>query len=337
VSYDVAEKVVGTATFEIVIAPVCSGAEGIGCVTLLLTLYLWCFRTYLRFPRTLLLFPVGALAAWGANVLRLTVLIMLGTSVSPAVAEGGFHSQAGWITFLLIGLGLMALTQRCPWFLVAPQAPAIPLHVQYATALLLPLLVLLATSMVTAAVSSGVDWLYPVRVVTTSLALWACRHGYRRLAWTWSWPALGLGLVVFGIWMLLEPAGHTRPSDLAAGLAQLPSGLTAVWVGFRVLGSVVTVPLAEELAFRGYVLPKLVASKFETVRPGDYTWGACLGSAVLFGVLHGRWLAGTLAGLGYALALRQRGQLADAVVAHMTTNALLAAYVLAHQAWALWE
>jgi hypothetical protein len=51
-------------------------------------------------------------------------------------------------------------------------------------------------------------------------------------------------------------------------------------------------------------------------------------------MLHGRWLAGTLAGIGYALALRQRGQLADAIVAHMTTNALIAAYVLSQQAWA---
>jgi membrane protease YdiL (CAAX protease family) len=58
-------------------------------------------------------------------------------------------------------------------------------------------------------------------------------------------------------------------------------------------------------------------------------------SSVLFGVLHGRWLAGTLAGIGYALTLRQRGQFVDAVVAHMTTNALIATYVLSQQAWLL--
>jgi hypothetical protein len=40
--------------------------------------------------------------------------------------------------------------------------------------------------------------------------------------------------------------------------------------------------------------------------------------------------------MGYVLALHQRGHLADAVVAHMTTNALLAAYVLSHHAWSLW-
>jgi CAAX prenyl protease-like protein len=95
--------------------------------------------------------------------------------------------------------------------------------------------------------------------------------------------------------------------------------------------------LAEELAFRGYVIHKLVTQDFETVPLGRFTWFACLLSSILFGLLHGRWLAGTLAGIGYALALRQRGQLADAIVAHMTTNALIAAYVLSHQAWGLWS
>jgi len=336
VHYDLLEQVLGTATFEVVIAPACSGYEGIGCVTLLLTLYLWWFRQHLRFPQAVLLLPIGAVAIWWANALRITALIALGTSVSPAVALSGFHSQAGWIAFLLVGLGLIAWTQRCHLFAVAPSCSSAPAHAQYATALLVPLLVMMATTVVTSALSSGVDYLYPVRVVATSVALWSFRHVYQRLAWTWSWPAIILGIAVFGVWMLLEPAGHDRSTVLAEGLAQLPAGLTVVWVGFRVLGSVLTVPIAEELAFRGYVLHKLVAHNFETVRPGQFTWCACLVSSILFGVLHGRWLAGTLAGIGYALALRQRGQLADVVVAHMTTNALIAAYVLSQGAWTLW-
>jgi len=136
--------------------------------------------------------------------------------------------------------------------------------------------------------------------------------------------------------MCLEPAASHSTTVLANGLTQLPPGLAVVWLGWRVLGSVLTVPLAEELAFRGYVIHKLVARDFETVPPGQFTWWACLVSSVLFGMLHGRWLAGTLAGIGYALALRHRGHLADAVVAHMTTNALIAAYVLHQHAWALW-
>ena len=336
IHYYLPEKLVGTSTFEITIAPACSGYEGVGLVTLLLMLYLWLFRSHLRFPQALVLLPVGALAVWLANAVRLTALIALGTSFSPAVAQGGFHSQAGWIAFLLVGLGLIALTQRSRLFAIANTSPSSMAHSQYATALLVPLLVMMATIVVTSALSSGVDWLYPWRVITTGIALWSFRKVYRPMAWTWSWQALALGMAVFGVWVLLEPAAHHGPSALAEGLAQLPTGLAVIWLGFRVLGSVMTVPVAEELAFRGYVIHKLVARDFETVRPGQFTWWACLLSSVLFGMLHGRWLAGTLAGIGYALALRQRGQLADAIVAHMTTNALIAAYVLSQQAWVLW-
>ena len=81
---------------------------------------------------------------------------------------------------------------------------------------------------------------------------------------------------------------------------------------------------------------QLIASEFQEVRLGRFTWFSFLFSSVIFGVLHGRWLAGTLAGMLFALALYRRGKLGDAVVAHATTNALLAAYVLATGRWALW-
>ena len=65
-------------------------------------------------------------------------------------------------------------------------------------------------------------------------------------------------------------------------------------------------------------------------------WRAVALSSLLFGLLHGRWLAGTAAGVGYALLLTRRGRLADAVLAHMTTNALIAAMVIVQHRWALW-
>ena len=52
--------------------------------------------------------------------------------------------------------------------------------------------------------------------------------------------------------------------------------------------------------------------------------------------MHGAWLAGTVAGIGYALALYRRGVVGDAIIAHSTTNALLAIYVWQTQHWSLW-
>jgi CAAX prenyl protease-like protein len=59
-------------------------------------------------------------------------------------------------------------------------------------------------------------------------------------------------------------------------------------------------------------------------------------SSVLFGVMHGRWLAGTIAGMCYALVMYRRGELGDAISAHAITNAILAGYVLWSGNWLLW-
>jgi exosortase E/protease (VPEID-CTERM system) len=337
VGYTLPDHVIGTAAFQVRIASSCSGYEGMGVVTVFLALYLWLFRQHLRFPHALGLVPLGLLASWVANALRVTALIALGTSVSPALALGGFHSQAGWLAFLGVACAIVLVAHQPPFCACAPRLPHATATTRLATALLVPLLVLLATMTLTAALTQDFDWLYPVRASATGVALWVFRRVYRPWAWTWSWHAMAIGGLVFGLWLLLAPPVDSRTSAVAQGLAHLSGGLAAVWVGFRLLGSVITMPLAEELAFRGYVLRKLTARDFDHVPLGHWTWTAFVLSSVMFGVLHGRWVAGSLAGMGYALALTRRGQLADAVLAHMTTNALLAGYVLAYQAWAFWS
>jgi CAAX prenyl protease-like protein len=109
-----------------------------------------------------------------------------------------------------------------------------------------------------------------------------------------------------------------------------------LWLALRTVGAVVTVPIAEELAFRGYLMRRLVSRDFQSVAPVSLSWLSLLVSSVLFGALHESIIAGTLVGLLYGLTYRRRGSLADAVVAHGVTNALLAAYVLVTGSWGLW-
>ena len=81
---------------------------------------------------------------------------------------------------------------------------------------------------------------------------------------------------------------------------------------------------------------RLIAADFESVSFQRFTALSFIGSSLLFGALHSRLLAGSLAGAVYALVLYRRGEMSDAIVAHATTNALLAACVLATGAWSLW-
>lgn len=335
VLYDRTDHTLGTPGFMVTIAPACSGYEGIGLITVFLSLYLWLFRSQLRFPQALLLFPLGALAIWLANTFRISALIAIGTSYSSQVALGGFHSQAGWIAFSGIALGLIGLTGRYRLFARNPaeDTPEPEEHPE-ATALLLPLLVLMGAVMLTSALSHGFDWLYPLRPLATGAVLWRYRHVYRQWDWSWSWPGIAIGVAVFAVWLWLEP--NSDGSALGSALEALPRWQRDGWLAFRVVGSVIVVPLAEELAFRGYLLRRLVAADFEQVPPGRFTWLSFLGSSLLFGLVHGRWLAGTLAGMAYAGAVYRRGKLADAVVAHLTTNGLIALTALIGEKWALW-
>ena len=339
-----AEAVVGTQTFCVEVAPQCAGYEGIGLIWAFLAVYLWFFRRELKFPQALWLLPVGTAVVWLANAARIALLIAIGTSVSQPVALGGFHSQAGWLAFNAVALGLVAVSRKARVFgkpeAVRPGAAPTAREFGPTLAYLGPLLALDGAVMVTTAASagSGFDALYPARVLAVVAALVASRRSYA--AWSWPrsvpWAGIGLGVAVFAVWMALEPAAAGASSAIPEGLVRLPAPLAAAWLAFRVFGSVVTVPLAEELAFRGYLTRRLISPDFTNVDPKRFTAVSLVVSSLAFGALHGRWLAGSLAGLAYALAFHRRGRLGDAVAAHATTNALIAAHVLINGAWGLW-
>jgi exosortase E/protease (VPEID-CTERM system) len=332
---DADTAVVGTRTFRVHIAPECSGYEGIGLVCVFLGVYLFLFRRHLRFPQALLLVPLGAVAVYLLNAVRIAALVLVGSHLSREVAAGGFHSQAGWIAFNGVALGAALLSRRLRFFSTDAVAPR---EINPTAVYLTPLLALLATSMLTGAFSSGFDRLYPLRVVAVVAVLVCFRDGLTELRWGWSWTAVGIGGLVYGLWLLLEPLHATADNTVFAdGLASMPAGGAVAWLIFRAVGSVLTVPLAEELAFRGYLTRRLQAADFTAISPGRLTTLALIVSSLVFGALHGRWLAGSLAGALYAWAYHRRGRLTDAVLAHATTNGLLTLHVLATQNWSLWS
>ncbi|MFO1418592.1 MAG: exosortase E/protease, VPEID-CTERM system [Methylotetracoccus sp.] len=338
VVFDPAANLVGTPSFHVEVSYACSGIEGISLMTIFLVLYGWLYRQELRFPYVLVLIPLGATAIWLANAVRITALIVVGSSVSREIAIDGFHAQAGWIAFTVIALGAIVMTHRTRLFTRSTwSSPRIDEPAQLASALLAPFLVQLAATMLTSAMSNGFDALYPLRVLATGGTLVVFASRYRNLGWSVSPEAFGFGIAAFLIWMILDPGASGTPTRVQQSIEALPSWASASWIAARVVGATITVPLAEELAFRVYLLRKLTAMDFENVAPRAFNWVAFAGSSVLFGLLHGdRWLAATLAGSAFALALRRRGQIGDAVVAHATTNGAIALVVLLNGRWDLW-
>jgi exosortase E/protease (VPEID-CTERM system) len=338
------DLVIGTSSFSVAIAPVCSGYEGMGLIAVFIGAFLWWFRQELKFPQAFLLLLVGIGAIWIANAFRIAALIAIGSSLSRSVALGGFHSQAGWLAFNAVALGVIAMAWNSPAFAKNIAPPDVRRTRNPTAPYLVPFLVLVLTAMMTGAFSnSAFDRLYPARVVTTVVALGYFLHTYCQrgiLRWGWSWPSAAIGVAVFSLWMLLEPLAPVDDSSrtlYANSLASMPPMLFVFWISCRVIGSEFIVPIVEELAFRGFLTRRLINEDFERVPMGQFTWFSFLVTSVVFGLLHGRWVAGTLAGMLFAAALYRRGRLTDAVVAHATANALVTGYVLATKNWAAWS
>jgi exosortase E/protease (VPEID-CTERM system) len=326
----------GTPGFAVRIAPECSGYEGIGLLLAFLAIYLWVYRRELRFPTALVLLPIGAVVMWVVNALRIVALIAIGTAGWRNIALGGFHSQAGWIAFNAIALSFVVLLNRGGYFRNEAAVSAAAHQDDATPAYLVPFLVVVACAMITGAFSAGIDWLYPVRVVAAAWMLWLFRRSYAHLGWTISWRAIAIGCVTFAIWIALVPSGPAG-EPLPAALQSVPFAWAAAWLALRIVGYTVTVPLVEELAFRGYLTRRLMRSDFEHLPLGLFSWWSFVVSSLLFGALHGGlWLAGTIAGMTFALALYQRRAIGDAVVAHATTNGLIAMYVLTTGRWSMW-
>jgi len=337
---DPATATIGSAAFNVVIDPQCSGLEGIGLMLVFGVVWLWLFRQDLRFPQAILLVPVSLGAAFLLNSVRIAALILLGNAGAAAIALGGFHSQAGWIAFNAVALGLVVGSQHVPWVARGrPRAAAVGSRGDNPSVLYLgPFLAILAAGMVSRAFAGRFEWLYPLRICAVAAVLWCYRKKYAKLNWAFDWLGPAAGAAVFVLWIALDrlavfgSSGGTVP-----GFTPGHGAAWIAWLWLRTLGAVAAVPIAEELAFRGFLLRRLVSADFESVAFRNTSLVAVLGSSVAFGLMHGpRWFAGSLAGLAYALVARRRGRIGEAIAAHAVTNALLAAWVITRGEWRLW-
>jgi exosortase E/protease (VPEID-CTERM system) len=352
---DSAARVLGTGRFAVQIAEQCSGLEGVGLMLAFCTAWLWFFRREYYFPRALLVIPIGVIAVFLLNTLRIAVLIIIGNAGYERVAVVGFHSQAGWIAFNLAAFGIAILAHTNPFLsrvaaerrariakasgaggAAQVQTRSRDLDGNPTAAYLMPLLVILAAGMIARSLSGDFESWYPLRLAAALAALWIYRRSYTGVNFGFSWRGPMTGVLVFAVWTA-GAAWLGTSADEPAALAALSPGMREAWISCRLVAAVFTVPLAEELAYRGYLLRRLTTAHFESAPFSAARWPALTLSALAFGVVHGRfWIAGTIAGLAYgALAIRTN-KLGESITAHATTNALIAAQVLLFRHWWLW-
>ena len=339
IGYAPEDAIIGVGEFFVVVAPECSGLEGIGLIVVVLSVYVWSARQRLRMPRALWLVPIGVALVWFGNALRIALLIAVGVHLSPDVALSGFHSKAGWLFFCAIALALIGFAERSPAWSREPADRSVARDWNPTATYLAPQLALIGTSLATALFAVGLlDRWYGLRIAAVLLVLYWQRQHLPKPTWPPSWHAPAIGIAAFALWLFLIPARSQE--DVAffrSELASLSPLAAAGWIALRVVGSVVTVPIAEELAFRAYLLRRIIDSDFLAVSKTQLTAVSVAVSSLAFGLLHAQdWLAATLCGAGYAFAQSIRGRTSDAVVAHAVTNGLIAVAVLGWEQDWLW-
>lgn len=363
VTSDAVTSTITTPRYSGTIGGRCAGMEGLGLVFVFCVVWLWYSRKECRFPRVLLIVPCGLVCIWALNIFRLCALYVIGDRISPDVADIGFHSQFGWIAFTAVALAISLTTQKMAWVRKPAVALSTPLGQSLETAVdfqderveprgesaairayLIPFLAILAAAAFSKLASAYFDWLYPLRFIAAAIALYYFWPELKKLNWRFGWFGVTAGAAIFLIWIAPSWWLHSPSTSL------LGSELTALsplarwtWITFRVAAAVITVPIAEELAFRGYLARRLVNREFDQLPFTSLTLTSICLSSLVFGIEHMKnltdWrylLLGTVAGLFFAAALRWRGRIGDAVAAHAVSNLLLAIWVLGAGDWGQW-
>jgi CAAX prenyl protease-like protein len=186
--------------------------------------------------------------------------------------------------------------------------------------------------------ASSAYWIYLGKILVGAWFLWLMRPMVAEMRWAWSWEALVAGILVFVIWVGLDPY---YPKLSTGGTTWNPHnhmGAGAAWffVGVRIVGSTLVVPPLEEVFYRSFVYRYLAKPEFLTVPLGMFAWIPFLGTSLVFGLAHSEWLAGILCGLIYQGLVCRKKRLGDAMTAHAITNLLLGLWVIWKGAWNFW-
>ena len=352
VSYP-ALNLLGTDRFVVEIAGECSGVEGLALVSVFMLVWFVVARSELRIRRALLLVPLALSLVWLFNLVRIVALIAIGDAGYPDAAFNGFHSVAGWVAFNVVSLGFLLVAQRVTWFRRAPTS--VPLDVEPGRFLgpavsrnipaiyLSPFVAITAASLISQAGSGGFERLYALRFGAALVLFYVFRNEYRKIDWRFGVLGPVVGLAVAAMWIGLHAvtARWSLPGlggdTIKESLEAWSPGERIVWIFFRILAAVVTVPIAEELAFRGFLARRIMDADVETVPYSRLSTLSIAISSVAFGLMHGRmWAPGILAGVAFALVARVRGRLGESVAAHASANLTISVLVLLRGDYTLW-
>ena len=216
---------------------------------------------------------------------------------------------------------------------------------------ILPFVVYLLGASLASRLPSVYPLAYATVVVLVGAVTWMLLREHRIVVPHWHvGEAVFVGLVGIALWIGLSELGleervaaylpgWLRPgSRVAYNPFQDLAQPLAVWgfVGLRMIGLVVLVPLAEELFWRGFLVRWLISAEWEEVPLGRFSAKSFLAVTLLFALAHPEWLAAAVYCALLNGLLYWKRDLWSCIVAHAVSNFVLGLYILTTGDWWLW-
>lgn len=186
-------------------------------------------------------------------------------------------------------------------------------------------------------------WMYALKTFVGVALVWAMWPLVQEMRWAFSWEAVVAGILVFALWVGLDPyypkfGKAIEPKDYWNPHLQFGQDSAFAWaiVIIRILGSGLVVPPIEEVFYRSFLYRYIIKVDFLALPIGVYNLAALLIVSGIFGVAHYQWLGGILCALIYQGLVIHKNRLGDAMTAHAITNILLGIYVAWKNQWQFW-
>lgn len=323
------------------VLPGCAGYEGLSFIVLFLIIFYPFLREAFNKVEFLLVISICLAAVFLMNSIRMAILMYIGEHVSPEVAVGGFHTNFGMLTLVIVSIICMVSVWiknifRADNKTVSIAESSVSKNLSDETYMILPLVVLLSTSLITGLANTKFNWLYPVPIIMATIACIPLRGKIKEYKYKPLYAPTLVGLGVFVFWIFLIPRDAKYEAEFIEDLNLYGEVVAAMWIIIRIAGSSFIVPLVEELAFRGALWDILIEKMNFDISLSVKKIITLLITSVAFGYLHEDIVAATLAGLCYGSLRFYYDSKSYPIWAHVVTNLLVAIYVIVFRAWTYW-
>lgn len=192
---------------------------------------------------------------------------------------------------------------------------------------------------------AGYPLLYGLKTLLTAVALVVLWRSFTRIRWNHAWLGVIVGVVGIFQWLgmqllLQKHFAFFRPADGAFNPFEHFSSDAAryAFIAMRIAGAVLVVPVMEELFWRDFLWRQVLApNDFKLASVGEPGLAPLLIVSGAFATVHGNWwLTAIVWALMIGVLLIYTRSLGACIIAHATTNLLLAVYVLIYRAWSFW-